>query len=411
MAQKYPFSMWVYNPLSDFTPDEVALWYDCGFTHPELPRVYSNSEAASLIPFLDEAQKRGIKVIANFANLAIPRFQEISECILVKEGSDAYEKEFREAYEIIGSHPALHGFYVADEPARPQFFSLVNECYRIQKKVAPELHPFVNLRGETPAFDKSEFSGKTYEEWMAYLGNELGISFVTLDLYGPMINDNLMPSYFRSIKGAVETSLKVNGPDIWANLLSSAHYAYHVPSESEYRWMVNSSAALGCRGAMWFRFYDRLEGHEYYGSPIDEFGAKSPTYYYMQHAQKLFSAHYGELLMSLRFKCAFHLGTDYKAYPVFGEGSHPLIGMASFDDGIVSFFEDSEGTEYLCLVNMHRDRYGSFRIFYDEEKCKVYEVYMNGERSVYFPPTDPAEEWADFNMYAGSMRMFKIEKL
>jgi hypothetical protein len=51
MEKKFPFSMWNYNPPSDFTPDEVKVWADCGMTHPILPSVNKVDNLPLLIPF------------------------------------------------------------------------------------------------------------------------------------------------------------------------------------------------------------------------------------------------------------------------------------------------------------------------------------------------------------------------
>ena len=34
MADKFVFSMWTYNDIKEFTPDEVDVWADCGLNIP-----------------------------------------------------------------------------------------------------------------------------------------------------------------------------------------------------------------------------------------------------------------------------------------------------------------------------------------------------------------------------------------
>ena len=411
MSQKFPFTTWVYNPVSDFAPEELDLWKGCGFTHPMAPRIFNGTSPEELIPFLDAAEKRGMKLIVGVQGLNIPDRESLPKFILTTEGPEAYEKRFREVYEMLKGHPALYGFYVADEPLGQEFFSAVTECYRIQKKVAPELHPFVNYRSGTYKMDKESFGGVSFEEWFGHIGNDLGISFITLDLYEPMINDDCIPAYFKAIRGTVEASEKAGGPDVWANLLCSAHYAYRIPTENELRWMVNTAAACGCRGVMWFRFYDRLEGHEYYGSPIDEYHNKTELYYAMMRTQRRLNDHYGEILMSLKRKSTFFLGNDWGgAYPKFGEKSHELINLTTFEDAVVSFFEDEKGTEYMCLVNLNRKSHSTFNVYYDTDKCRLIELTMNGKSEGYMAPTAPDAPWGGFDMYPGQMRMFRIDR-
>ena len=410
MAQKFPFTTWIYNPTDELTFDDLAMWREVGFTHPMAPRIFNGRSPEELIPWLDVAEKLGLKLIVGVQGINIPDRESIPNFILTTEGPEAYEARFRSVYEKLKGHPALYGFYVADEPLGRDFCMAVTEIYKIQKKVAPELHPFVNYRAETPFFEASDFDGMTFEEWMAHISNDIGIDFLTMDLYGPMINDDCIPGYFKSIKGMVEAAEKAGDIDVWANLLCSAHYAYRIPTEAELRWMVNTSAACGCRGVMWFRFYDRLEGHEYYGSPIDEYGNKTDVYYGILRAQRRLSDHYGELLMSLKRKKTFHFGADLGAYPVFDDNSHELIRLKGFDNGIVSFFEDEKGVEYFCIVNSNVKMHTTFNLYYDTDKCRVTELIMNGKKESYMSPTAPDAPWGGFDVYPGQMRFFRIDK-
>ena len=115
--------------------------------------------------------------------------------------------------------------------------------------------------------------------------------------------------------------------------------------------------------------------------------------------------------MSLKRKSTFHFGRDLGAYPVFGDNSHELIRLAGYEDGIVSFFEDENGTEYLCLVNSNLKSHSTFNIYYDTDKCRVTELIMNGKRESYMPPTAPDAQYGGFDMYAGQMRLFRIDRV
>ena len=411
MAQKFPFSMWNYNPPSDFTPDEVNLWADCGMTHPMLPRINKVDNLPKLIPFLDRAEELGLKCIICCNELSLIRRQELDISSFYVLGPEGYEELFRRAVELVGNHPATYGFYIGDEPLGQKFMHGVTESYRIMKKVAPHLHPFVNYRDGTPYFDKESFDGMTFEEWVDHIGNDIGVSFITLDEYGPMINDNLIPSYLKSMRDYIAASEKAGGkPDVWANLLSSAHYAYHVTSEIDLRWQVHTAAMCGCRGVMWFRFYDRLQGHEYHGSPIDEYGNKTDTYYGMLRTQRRFNDQYGELLMKLKRKSTFHVCKDFGVYPVFDNDSHDLLKIKTFENSLISFFEDEDGNEYFGLATLVKEYYSSYLLFFDEDKCSVTELIMNGKTELPIHPASPDAVDCDFFLYPGQMRFFRIDR-
>jgi len=403
--------MWNYNPPSDFTPDEVDLWADCGMTHPMLPKVMTVDELPQLIPFLDRAEELGLKCIICCKELSLIRLEELDESAFYALGPEGYEDLFRRAVELVGNHPATYGFYIGDEPLGQKFMHGVTESYKIMKKVAPHLNPFVNYRDGTPYFDKESLDGKTFDEWVDHIGNDIGVSFVTLDEYGPMINDNLIPGYLESMRDYVAASEKSGGKlDVWANLLSSAHYAYHVTTEIDLRWQLHTAVVCGCRGAMWFRFYDRLIGHEYHDSPIDEYGNKTETYYGMLRTQRRFSDQYGELIMKLRRKSTYHVCKDYGVYPVFDDNSHDLIKLKTFENSLISFFEDEDGKEYFAIVTLIKDYYSSYFLNYDEDKCSVKEVIMNGKHEGYIAPAKPDADYCDLYLYPGQMRLFRIDR-
>ena len=55
MTKKFPMGAWVYNPITDFTPDEVDVWADMGLTVTMCGTV-KYDEAELVLPFLDRAK-------------------------------------------------------------------------------------------------------------------------------------------------------------------------------------------------------------------------------------------------------------------------------------------------------------------------------------------------------------------
>ena len=132
--------MWVYNPLSDFPPEELESWKECGMTAPLAPKTYyGKDDPKSLIPYLDKAQELGMQLIINYEDFAYQNIDRI--------GDELYEERFREMYEPLKGHPALFGFFAGDEPNSRRSFDQTRRCLMIQKKVAPELRPYINLIG------------------------------------------------------------------------------------------------------------------------------------------------------------------------------------------------------------------------------------------------------------------------
>ena len=404
MANKFPFSMWVYNPLSDFTPDELEIWKEAGMTTPLAPKTYyGKDDPRILIPYLDRAHELGMQLIVNYEDFSYGCIDEV--------GDEEYERRLREVYEPLKGHPALYGFYSGDEPSSRKDFDQTERCYAIHKKVAPELKPYVNLVGGMSDKGEKELGGLTLEEWFKSI-KKLGIDFASQDAYECMINDTGVTNYLKEMRGVVEAAEKA-GVDIWTNMLCSGHDAFRSPSESDVIWQINVAAAIGCRGGIWFRFYDREIGYDYYGSPIDEFGNKTDVYYSILRAQRRFNTQYGELLMSLKRKSTYMTGYKKRdVYPELHDNVHDLVTVKGYEDGIISFFEDEDGKEYLVITNASIEFRASWDVLFDPSKCNVVEVSFNGKAERPLTEDDGDGDIVCTNQpyYIGQMRGFRIDR-
>ncbi len=371
MNKQFAFTMWVYAPINEFTPDEVDVWADCGMTVPMTPAVEFDNVAA-LGPYLDRAEKRGIKLIAGVTGVSYEDYMRL--------GEEEYTRRVGLLIEKIGHHPALYGFLVGDEPKGGEPIEAAFNCIRINKKLAPHLTPFLNYRGGTVGFSEEELGGRTPAGWMKRVREETGVDVFTFDEYSQMVNDGDGKTYFFETAGTMSDMGKESGCDVWGCLLSSGHHVFAAPTETDIRWQINMAAALGIRGIMWFRFYDRVGANELFGSPVDEYGNKTEAYYAMLRCQRRFSDNYGEIFMRLNHKKTYAVKSGRGVFPEFTEGCHELIKSIKPDDeAIVSFFEDENGVEYLCVVHCVTKHYGVVRIAHDEEKCTLTEVRLNGK--------------------------------
>lgn len=399
---KYPLSVWNYNNRGDFKPEEVDVWAECGLTICMTERTsYKKESVEELIPFLDRAVEKGMQLIANINGL--------TNVDLLHIGEEEYEKRFAEVYSVIKGHPGLYGFYVGDEPSTKEMIDASVATIRIQKKIAPELRPYINIQGSTPFFDPALFGGKSFHQWLYDVAAETGFSNFSFSQYEQMVDEPGIDFYFDSIKNLVEAAEPAN-VDVWGCLLLSAHYHFRVPTEYDIMWQITTSAACGCRGMNWFRFYDRAHGPNYHGSPVDEYGYKTEQYYKLLRCQRRFNDHYGELLMSLKRQSTYFMKTQRADYPMFGANTHPYITMIKAErDAIVSFFKDENGKEYMCLVNASQTQDGVFKIFHDKEKCDLVEVLFNGKQSTPYSFGNGKDHWDGQWLYPGQMAMFRID--
>ena len=398
MNDKFVFTMWTYNHISEFTPGELDVWVDLGMTIPMLPAtVIGRDDPSVLIPWLDHAEELGVRVIVNYHGMGYDEYEKL--------GEDGYRAKIRPLYDALGSHPAVHGFCLGDEPS-PEYIPAALGAIKVNRELAPHLTPFLNYSGNTVSYKNEAFGGRDLSGWMKYVKDTTGTTEICFDEYGQTINDGGgKTGYFDTVSKMVEAGKAADRSDVWGCLLSSGHLVFSPPKEVDYRWQISTAAALGLRGIQWFRLYDRVAAIDYYGSPIDEFGAKTEAYYAMRRCQRRFSNHYGEIFMRLRHKKNYQVNSSRGVFPEFTQGCHEAIDkIEANDETLIGFFDGDDGFEYVAVVDCETRFYGAIRFFFDSDKYDLYEVNMNG--AVETPVRGKNGE--EINVIPASLHLFKI---
>ena len=392
MTKKYPLGTWIYNPINEFTPAEVDRWHDMGLTETLTPRiVFGKDDVRSIIPYLDKAAEYGMKLIIYVTDMA----------------SGDYEENFRSVYLPLKGHKALGGFFTMDEPSTPEAFETVKKYLKIQQAVAPELTPYVNLQGSTHENEKV-LCGRSYNEFLKAFVEETGVHVFCFDAYTQLIgNPTGIDNYFKDVKRQVEAA-EYAGVDVIITPLCSGHLCFNVPAEEQMMWQLTTSAACGCKGAMWFRFYDRNVIPNYHGSPIDPYYNETEHYGMMRRAQRIFSDQFGDMFMKLKRKATYCFGRQLGEYPMFRDGDHELLNLRGYEDTIISFFEDERHVEYVALVNASMTYLAPWYFEYDEDKCSLTEIRMN--ETLEFPIHSSLNEDDQTYLYPGQMAMYRIDR-
>ncbi len=400
--EKFPISFWNYRYLGEgMTPDEVSVWADLGLTVSMAPKIHADLVGKEeLLQYLDNAEKAGIKLIIWVEGLEYNN--------LISKGEEWYRDLFGRAYGTF-RHPALYGFYAGDEPSGVENFRASWKAIAIQREIAPDLNPYLNLHTCMDDVAPEEFEGRTFRQWLKELAAATGFKTFSYGHYDQVWNDFGVESYYRNIKALREAS-DAAGVDVWVTLLSSAHYMFRIPTEYEFVWQVNVSAALGARGIVWFRLYDRPHGPNYHGSPIDEYGNKAPTYIPFLHANRRFQDHYGKLLMKLKFREAFFAKENHGGFETLPFGYHPVVKtVRATEEAVISFFNDKDGGEYMVMVNASMDTPGVFRPEFDREAHSLKEVMFNGAALVPYGLGTSEAHWDGAWLYPGQMIIYKID--
>jgi hypothetical protein len=354
---RYPISFWSYTNIGEhgqyMTEAEVASWADAGFTVPQSPGfdVNNKHQKKQIGQLLDWANKYGMKLI-----VTDPRGY-------AKAGKDdhpanGYTDGIRAAVKDFGTYPALFGFHVGDEPdsAHKKIFF---ESYRIQKEVAPNLHPFANLLPYFPGIEKRAGTD-TWPNYLDEYARNTNADMVGYDYYAHMNpGEDGWTGYYKNLKFHREAALR-NGIPFWTTNLSVGHFRYRIPNLDEIRWQFNTTIASGANGIVWFFYYMRQPHANYRMSPVDEFWNKTPLYYDLQRVQNSFHKRYKDLFNKLVSTRVCFYGKSYGD----GEWFSPddlitAIGTIRGKKGninddkplLIGEFVNMKGQRYVMFVN------------------------------------------------------------
>jgi hypothetical protein len=376
---KYPIGFWSYTNLNEhgqyMDEAEVQEWADAGFTVPQSPSFDPSQpeQIAHMRRLLDWAQARGMKLILCDPRCSARWVDEAGKLVVPAD----YAEGVRAAVAQLGDHPALFGFHVGDEPdaaMKDAFFG----CYRIQKEVAPGLHPFANLLPHFPGIE--ERAGT--DTWPNYLDEycrESNADLICYDCYTQMWEgDRGWHDYFRNLRLNREASLR-NGIPFWNTALSVGHFAYRCPSYDDFRWQLNTTVASGAHGLLWFFYYMREPHCNYRLAPVDEHFDRTEGYYHLRRIQKTFHRLYGDLFTRIVCTKVMFTGTPYGDGEPFQPDDLVLQVIPQDAPLLVSEFVDGQGRRYVMLVNLSLTESRQAGLVFAGEKARFFSWNWRGQ--------------------------------
>lgn len=375
---KYPVSFWSYTNLGEhgqyMDEAEVDEWADAGFTCPQSPSFdpADPEQVAHMHRLLAWAGARGMKLI-----LCDPRcnarWEDRDGTLVVPEG---YAEGVRAAVAEFGDEPALLGFHIGDEPdaaMKDAFF----ECERIQREIAPHLHPFANLLPHFPGIEERAGTD-TWPNYLDEFCRESSADILCYDCYAQM-NPGLSgwEDYYRNLRLYREAMLR-NGVPFWNTVLSVGHFNYRCPSYDDIRWQFNTTVASGAHGLLWFFYYMRQPHCNYRLAPIDEHWNRTETFESVRRVQKSFHRFYGDLFSRLVVT-----RVTFSPEPFGGGARFTPNGIVSAfapetAPVLLSEFVDAEGRRYVMLVNNSTTENTRVSITFPGEDARAFSWDWNG---------------------------------
>jgi hypothetical protein len=225
------------------------------------------ANANEAIKAMDSAMAAGVRILIN---------------------SDELYSDLEKFVYRVKDHPALVGYFLADEPNRNSFHHIDELARRIQA-VDNQHFCYVNLY---PNYASPEQLGaSTYREYVQLFLKEIPVPLLSFDHYPIRVNASgvrsLNSEWYENLEIISDEARKAGIP-FWAFALTTSHEPYPIPTLADLRLQVYSNLAYGAQGIQYFTYWTPQPGTwDFHDGPIDyDTQQKTETWYIVQQMSK-----------------------------------------------------------------------------------------------------------------------------
>jgi hypothetical protein len=243
----------------------------------------------------------------------------------------------------VGTHPAVYGYYLRDEPSASMFIGLAKVA-NIFREASPGKWPYINL---FPDYAEPWQLGTTnYSEYLERFAAICKPTIVSYDNYSLMDDGSVRGNYWSNLESVREFGKK-HGCEFWNIVLSVAHFNYRELNAADFRFQAYTTLAYGGRGISYFTYFAPQVGN-YRMAPIDQFGNETANWTHLRNIN-LQILKLAPTLLQLRSNDVYHFGT----IPKGGKGppAESLINAIDGDTFLVGEFTHADGSRYVMVVN------------------------------------------------------------
>ena len=384
---EFPIVAW-YGPEIYFANDDgYQTLAHAGFTH----SFSTFNKKQQNLQALDAAASANVKLIVADERISKVNVKSDSTFFLLDSVIADY-----------GSHPALWGYYLQDEPGKDDFSRLGKISHYMAKK--DSVHStYINLYPTyaTPA----QLDTADYEGYVRAFIDSTNPAILSYDHY-PILETGMRQDYYRNFEIIRKMALEYDIP-FWAFSLSVHHSPYAKPIKSHLQMQVYSALAYGARGIQYFTYAKPKSRIWHFREAIvDETGAPTPIYPLVQKI----NAEIRQLsptFLELKSTGVFH------SNPVPEDCSALIPGLPitkiEAENVLAGFFTGPGNTKYVLLLNKNYNS-GVLAKFYFKKKIKQIKEMKKDSRKPYeitwFDLT--AEKSCQIMFKAGEGKLFRI---
>ena len=350
LSDRFPLGFWNYTKAGTLNAEEsVKDWQHLGMNLAMSSEYSSENDKQSIIDCLNEAQKRGIKVIVCDMRTNWRNYSE--------SGEEKFKADVLAAVKDFGDHPAFYAFHVGDEPHIDEWSDMENAL----KTVNSVSNGFVNF---LPLYDENgpEWHGikyAGYADLIVETAKKTGLKMICYDFYTQCeyyYDEKGINDYFRNLVFFKEIALRVNVP-LWTTLLSVGHWRYRVPTIDDIRWQIYTAVAHGVNGILWFFIYERDKDSSYRGSPINCFYEKTPLFYDLSYENRTFIKYCASDFIGAKLKNVYHVKKIYAGCKEYKPEFLPALKLNRYYGAalIISEFSGENGDFITITDNEQRE--------------------------------------------------------
>lgn len=340
---RFPLGFWCTLDAQEAPADAPKDWAEMGMSL-TMGHCYTHgaTDKAHFTAMLDSALATGQRIILCDSRTQAHRLEEL--------GEEAYAAELRAVAADWGSHPAIWGVHMGDEPDAKKYPYFVR-AIRMMREIAPQWEPYANLLPWWPGAE--QYAGA--ENWPDYLDRfvqDSGMRYLSYDCYTQMIGSMEGTNrYFANLRLYGEAARRNDVP-FWTILLCVPHFHYKDPTLDDIRWQFNTALACGAKGISWFYLYQQnIWYSNYRNAPVNQLGRKTQKYYDISDVQNIFRRTLAPYMDKLQLKKVYHLGQAYGGFELFGGDEEVLLNVGD-EKMIMSYFSNPEDDwKYILLVN------------------------------------------------------------
>lgn len=298
-----------------------------------------------------------------------------------------------------GSHPALYGYFLRDEPNYMLFDGLGKISQELQKR-DPRHLPYINL---FPTYATPEQLGTP--NFAEHLDKYLSIvkpAVISWDHYTLRVGGD-SPDYFENLGLIRDASLRSGAPG-W-NIIQAMSYdpSIRQPTDAEMRWQVYTSLAYGIKGIMYFVYWSYTDEPQFVGI-VDAQGKPARLYPIVQKLNAEMKA-LGKVLLGLTSTGVYHTGPTPQGATRLGTDS--LIALPQEVPLVIGFFNQTAGdARYAMVVNSSYSEPVDFAASLRPSVTGLTEITPDGLREV---PIEVAEGQAKLHLEPGEGKLFRLE--